>query len=84
MGINPLLPSLFNSHNVITIVQTKQKLLWSVEKCVERGEGGKQSRVVRSKKLKRPNFAISSFKIGQILKNKRKPNKGQIFFENLL
>jgi len=32
------------------------------------------------KKLKRPNFAISSFKKGQILKNEKRPNKGQISF----
>jgi hypothetical protein len=30
------------------------------------------------KKLKRPNLAISSFKKGQILKNEKRPNKGQI------
>jgi len=33
------------------------------------------------KKLKRPNLAISSFKKGQILKNKKRPNKGQISFK---
>jgi len=31
-------------------------------------------------KLKRPNLAISSFKKGQILKNEKRPNKGQFFF----
>jgi len=30
------------------------------------------------KKLKRPNLAISSFKKGQILKNEKRLNKGQI------
>jgi hypothetical protein len=30
------------------------------------------------KKIKRPNLAISSFKKGQILKNEKRPNKGQI------
>jgi hypothetical protein len=30
------------------------------------------------KKFKRPNLAISSFKKGQILKNEKRPNKGQI------
>jgi hypothetical protein len=30
------------------------------------------------KKLKRPNMAISSLKKGQILKNEKRPNKGQI------
>jgi len=33
------------------------------------------------KKLKRPNLAISSFKKGQILKNEKRPNKGQISFK---
>jgi hypothetical protein len=35
------------------------------------------------KKLKRPNLAISSFKKGQILKNEKRPNKGQIFLKKL-
>jgi len=42
------------------------------------------SRVARSKKLKRPNLAISSFKKGKILKNEKRPNKGQISFKKLL
>jgi hypothetical protein len=33
------------------------------------------------KKLKRPILAISSFKKGQILKNEKRPNKGQISFK---
>jgi len=33
------------------------------------------------KKLKRPNLAIRSFKKGQILKNEKRPNKGQISFK---
>jgi len=36
------------------------------------------------KKLKRPNLAISNFKKGQILKNEKRPNKGQISFKKLL
>jgi len=36
------------------------------------------------KKLKRPNLAISSFKKGQILKNEKRPNKGQISFKNFV
>jgi hypothetical protein len=36
------------------------------------------------KKIKRPNLAISSFKKGQILKNEKKPNKGQIYLKKLL
>jgi len=36
------------------------------------------------KKLKSPNLAISSFKKGQILKNEKRQNKGQIFFKKLL
>ena len=36
------------------------------------------------KKLKRPNLAISSFKKGQILKNEKRPNKGQISFKKLV
>jgi len=36
------------------------------------------SKVARSKKIKRPNLAISSFKKGQILKNEKRPNKGLI------
>jgi len=35
-------------------------------------------RVARSKKIKMSNLAISSFKKGQILKNEKRPNKGQI------
>jgi len=35
-------------------------------------------RVARSKKLKRPYLAKSSFKKGQILKNEKRPYKGQI------
>jgi len=35
------------------------------------------------KKCKRPNLAISSFKKGQILKNEKRPNEGQISFKNL-
>jgi len=30
------------------------------------------------KKIKRPNLAMNSFKKGQILKNEKRPNKGQI------
>jgi hypothetical protein len=30
------------------------------------------------KKLKRPNLAICSFKKGKILRNEKRPNKGQI------
>jgi len=41
-------------------------------------------RVARSKKLKRPNLAISGFKKGQILKNEKRPKKGQIFFKNFV
>ncbi len=37
-----------------------------------------QSGLPGPKKLKRPNLAMSSFKKGQILKNKKWPNKGQI------
>jgi len=33
------------------------------------------------KKIKRPNLAISSFKKGQIMKNEKRPNKGQISFK---
>ena len=40
--------------------------------------------VTRSQKFKRPKLAMSSFKKGQILKNEKRPNKGQIFKENLL
>jgi hypothetical protein len=35
-------------------------------------------------KLKRPNLAISSFKKGQILKNEKRPNKGQISFKKFV
>jgi len=37
-----------------------------------------------SKKFKRPNLAISSFKKGQILKNEKRPNKGQIYFKTFV
>jgi len=40
--------------------------------------------VARSKKLKGPNLAISSFKKVQILKNEKRPNKGQNSFKKLL
>jgi len=33
------------------------------------------------KKLNRPNLVMRSFKKGQILKNEKRPNKGQIFFK---
>jgi hypothetical protein len=36
------------------------------------------------KKLKRPNLAISSFKKGQILKNEKRPNKGQISLKKIV
>jgi len=36
------------------------------------------------KKLKRPNLAINSFKKGQILKNGKRPNKGQISFKKFV
>jgi len=36
------------------------------------------------KKLKRPNLTKSSFKKGQILKNEKRPNKGQISFKNFV
>jgi len=36
------------------------------------------------KKLKRPNLAISSFKKGQILKNEKRPNKGQIYLKKFV
>jgi len=35
-------------------------------------------------KFKRPNLAISSFKKGQILKNEKRPNKGQISFKKIV
>jgi hypothetical protein len=41
-------------------------------------------RVARSRKIKRPNLAISSFKKGQILKNEKKPNKGQILIKKFV
>ncbi len=41
------------------------------------------ARVARSKKFKRPNLAISSFKKSQIFKNEKRPNKGQILFKKL-
>jgi len=37
-----------------------------------------------SKKLKMLNLAISSFKKGQILKNKERPNKGRISFKKFV
>jgi hypothetical protein len=37
----------------------------------------------QAQKIKRPNLAISSFKKGQIMKLEKRPNKGQIFKENL-
>jgi hypothetical protein len=43
-----------------------------------------QSGLPGPKKLKRPNLAISSFKKGQILKNEKRPNKGQISLKKLL
>jgi len=36
------------------------------------------------KKIKRTNLAKSSFKIGQILKNEKRPNKGQISFKRFV
>jgi len=36
------------------------------------------------KKSKRPNLAISSFKKGQILKDEKRPNKGQISFKKFV
>jgi len=36
------------------------------------------------KKLKRPNLAIGSFKKGQILKNEKRPNNGQISFKKFV
>jgi len=36
------------------------------------------------KKLKRPNLAISNFKKGQILKNEKRPNSGQISFKKIV
>jgi len=36
------------------------------------------------KKLKRPNLAISSFKKGQILKNEKRPYKGQISLKKMV
>jgi hypothetical protein len=37
-----------------------------------------------SKKSKRPNLAISNFKKGQIQKNEKRPNKGQISFKKFV
>jgi len=49
-------------------------------------EGGRDIQFVTGlpgpKNFKRPNLAISSFKKGQILKDEKGPNKGQIFFED--
>jgi len=36
------------------------------------------------KKLKRPNLEISSLKKGQILKNEKRPNKGQISLKKIV
>jgi hypothetical protein len=33
------------------------------------------------KKIERPNFAISKFKKGQILKNEKRPKKAKILLE---
>jgi len=41
---------------------------------VEEYETMSPNRVARSKKIKRPNLAIISFKKGQILKNEKRPN----------
>jgi hypothetical protein len=37
-------------------------------------ENERNDRVARSRKIKRPNLAISSFKKGQILKLEKRPN----------
>jgi hypothetical protein len=37
-----------------------------------------------SKNIKRPILTISCFKKDEILKNEKRPKKGQIFFKNLL
>jgi len=40
-----------------------------------------RSRVARSKKIKKAKFGHKQFQKGQILKNEKRPNKGQIFFK---
>ncbi len=40
------------------------------------------SRVAKSKKNKKAKFGHKQLQKGQILKNEKRPNKGQIFFKN--
>jgi hypothetical protein len=43
-----------------------------------------QNRVGRPKKIKKAKFGPKQFKKGQILKNEKRSNKGQISFKKLL
>jgi len=47
-------------------------------------EGKPCNRVARSQKIKKAKFGHEQFQKSQILKNEKRPNKGQIFFRNLL
>jgi hypothetical protein len=49
-----------------------------------RTDNVRKIKVARSKKIKSPNLAISSFKKGQILENEKSPNKGQISFKKIV
>jgi len=40
--------------------------------------------VARSKKFKKVKFGHKKFQKGQVLKNEKRTNKGQIFFKKLL
>ncbi len=64
---------------------------YSIDLCYERKsgikrerEGGTQTRVARSKKVKKAKFGHKQLQKGQIMKNEKRPNKGQISIKNLL
>ena len=56
----------------------------NIEKREREREREREAGLPGSKKFKWPNLAISSLKKGQILKNEKRPNKGQISFKKFV
>jgi len=55
-----------------------------LEYCEKKIKGASLNRVARSKKIKKAKFCHKQFQKGQILKNVKRPNTGQISFKILL
>ena len=79
----------FKNHSISELSSKRQSLKskWHARAYLgySRRRGEVRSRVARSKKkFKKAIFGHKQFQNGQVLKNEKRPNKGQIFSKNLL